>query len=1432
MKYQINRTCPRWTLFSACFVSSCIAINSSALAANFVWNAGSGSWPNAANWLPFGVPGFNDNVFIGAPAPGLQPGVVSGSGTFHSMNLSNGMVVDTAGGQIGSLGVAQVSGNGTGIIARLSLIGINEHDFSAHLQLISPGTWLELRDNAAVRLFSTPSEPSYSVGEIRGQGFIDVIGSEPFKNNGTIRPTANGGLTIRQSNGAGTLLPINLDGPLETGQIIFDVLNSLLVVEGSGLSDSFSGFISMAPGAHLQMSLTDPWELGLGSQLNVTGNGQFPIASRITGAPLIVNGNVQVGSAGSFLRLQSPTTFQPFANISIHADNRLRSEASTIIQAGAVFALGSSADLEFVGVTTVQGGVFNTPSESLSDGFVRFDGQTTWNGTVTVNGAAMQNGIATVSGPTTINADRFDMDGLAATTWNINQNLMMNVGALSVVQPNHFEGTFNLGNTLGARLTMNLNDPAASWHLDGTMNIAGNPALFVTRLDGSRMVVEGNLNVLNGRARVNNDIVFSASGAGGPAEISINPGNAVLRTHGNLQVEKGVLFSGNGSLSTADNGYLLLEDEVIMSGVGVINGGLFEVEHASPGIASVGHFTGLESGIWQLEIGGYLAGAHHDIVQVNGLSNLDGKLSVDLIDLGIGFDPQIGDSFTILSSLQAVSGQFSDNHPISYAAGHSYQWEVLYHPHDVKLRLVEISELVPEPGTVFLMICGLVCMVSQGWRRTTGLGELPRKHSGKWVVCIAGGITEVILLAPASQAATFDWNSQFGQWSDASKWTPNGVPGVADLARIGSLPIAEDADAELDVNAAVRVLQIENGMRLRTNGRAMIATDETLIFGSSSRTSELEVENSTFTTDLLTNQGRLRLSQGNLNVNDLLINSVDSLLFGGGTINLYGAAGSALRNDGRISTNGSPFITVNQLGDALMDLDGVFGEGHLDISTGILPGETVTFNGTQLSDSFSGTIELMAGSTLNMNFQQGWTSDPSSVVKLLGNKLTTSPATLAGGDWTLAGELNVVSEQLFNLGAGQAFIEADTVIANTATVFVESDNSLLFDNVTIEGGFFEVQEDADLTFGGATLVRGGQFQTHSLQSFDGAVRFDGTTIWDGDVGVEGIAIQNGNAQVAGLTHIDAGVFDMDGGGGNVWNFNHVATITAQSIDSTINNTYDGTINVNGLLGRLIVELTGAFDKWTMNGELNLTNLLPGVAVRIDGATMRSTGVIHSDGRVRVAAPVEFAANGEVHFSDPDAELWMEAQTLVEAGALFIGSGTLRNRSTGELTLANGATLDDVGVVNDGLLLVGNSPGIASVDRFENTADGTWLVEIGGHLGGIEHDVLQVTAGDALLGGLLDVELIDTGSGLFLPLVGDEFTVLTAVGDVIGMFVEDPVSYAAGHSFHWEVLYHPHDVTLRLAEIGDLVPEPNSALLMVCGIGCMVHRKRRCSTRLG
>jgi len=656
------------------------------------------------------------------------------------------------------------------------------------------------------------------------------------------------------------------------------------------------------------------------------------------------------------------------------------------------------------------------------------------------------------------------------------------------------------------------------------------------------------------------------------------------------------------------------------------------------------------------------------------------------------------------------------------------------------------------------------------------------------------------------------------------RWQPFGVPNPADIALIGNAGVAETV-VTLDQNDTVSGLVITNQMRLNTDGNTLFVNGTTSLDGGAgffTNDSRLNILGGSIVTtqDLnLSDGGSVFLADGRYDITGTATIGAESEIFGvnGSTIRLFAASGPSLVNNGDLRGHFDGGLVIDQVSTGRIDLDGTSGNGVVladrsDLSG--IPHSTLTINGDELHDEFNGFMRLAQGGVINMNLSNGWTMGPGSNLIFSGEKLTQ----LNGGEVTLASEVTSTSGQ----------INADAILADTATVEVFGDGKLEFSGETrVDGGAFTISEDAALIFSNNTTVRGGTFTTFSQSSVDGFVNFDGPTEWDGIVTINGIARQNGDADVDGPTTIHAGILDMDGGGSTSWNVGSGLVINAAGVDSTISNSFDGTIDVGGgFASKLTINLVDPTGHWTMAGEMNLSGLavVPFPISRVAGSHMRVTGELNVSHAVGVSAPTTFASSSQTTFADADTLLILSGASTVRPDATFVGEGTLVNTSTEGMTLEDGASLDEVGLGNAGLLEVADSSGVAAVDRFENTEDGTLLVEIGGHIAGDEHDLLLVTDGETLLDGLIGVDLIDVGSGLFLPEIGDEFTVLTSLGAVSGGFTNDPVSFAAGQSFHWEVLHHSNDVTLRLVDIG-IVPEPTTwALLAIAVLGSNVRRK--------
>ena len=554
-----------------------------------------------------------------------------------------------------------------------------------------------MRDNAPVRIF----DDSESSGVISGRGNVLIASPIPFSNDGMINPGANGGVVLTQ--GSGSLLPIDLDGAAGNGQLLLNTPFSVLEVNASSLSDSFSGTVNMGSGSLLNMNLTDGWTADASSTFNIA-SAIVGAAAQIDGGHFTFGGHLNIGGTEGHLRILSDATLTPTADVFIGADDVLEFDGTTILDGGTYQFASGLGVVRFDGPTTVHNGTFQMNGNTHLHGRVEFNGATVWNGNLTVNGFGRQNGNATVSGPTVISGAVFDLNG-NNTTWQVNNSLVVNVDRVGSNVDNNFNGTMNITGGVLGRVTINLTHPNDPWVLYGEMNLAGSGALPVTRVAGNRMAVFGDLNVTSGIAQITADVSILDQ-----ATVDI-AANSTLRMRGHTTVGAATFFHGAGTLQNGLGGSLLLDTGVSLANVGVTNNGVLRIGEIGAGVASVDRFLSTATAAWSVDVGGYVAGSEHDLLQVTGGSAmLDGLLAVTLIDpsggAGAIFLPSIGDEFTILRARGGVAGAFL-NDPVSQVGGLTYDWSVIYNPNTVVLRL---DAIVPEPSTLALCIVAALGM--------------------------------------------------------------------------------------------------------------------------------------------------------------------------------------------------------------------------------------------------------------------------------------------------------------------------------------------------------------------------------------------------------------------------------------------------------------------------------------------------------------------------------------------------------------------------------------------------------------------------------------------------------------------------------------------------------------------------------------------------
>ncbi len=179
--------------------------------------------------------------------------------------------------------------------------------------------------------------------------------------------------------------------------------------------------------------------------------------------------------------------------------------------------------------------------------------------------------------------------------------------------------------------------------------------------------------------------------------------------------------------------------------------------------------------------------------------------------------------------------------------------------------------------------------------------------------------------------------------------------------------------------------------------------------------------------------------------------------------------------------------------------------------------------------------------------------------------------------------------------------------------------------------------------------------------------------------------------------------------------------------------------------------------------------------------------------------------GGIHL-EPGGKITASEMILNAAGTFNMTGGRL---TLDKLDLSNGGTANfaagevDVDVVDGDVdfgnvtLLPGNSPGIMDITGSASLSDETtFLMEIGG-TGSSDFDKLFVYD-EVNLDGTLQIELIDLGSGTYVPSLGDRFTFVVSDLMVNGTF-DEIISDPLPAGLAWDLHSEPEELQLRVVQ---------------------------------
>ncbi len=580
-------------------------------------------------------------------------------------------------------------------------------------------------------------------------------------------------------------------------------------------------------------------------------------------------------------------------------------------------------------------------------------------------------------------------------------------------------------------------------------------------------------------------------------------------------------------------------------------------------------------------------------------------------------------------------------------------------------------------------------------------------------------------------AATFDFTATSGAWENSANWSPVGLPGSGDFARI-----SDNDGAILTSARTVATVQVSNVGSLEISGGGSLSASYVLVFGSILNNRSLFLSGGSLSVQgspgILAVPGRmdatagssvdarrmeltgsdvdLRISDSQLTVDDLFVDALTAP-------NL--PAGKMQFTDSTVTTRQSEFIYgVVNLTRSTWNSNGtmVLGNAPLTLSSD----STMNLSALSLRPMSTVSVNVNSGSRLRI--------DALSTGPLVGGSFTLTDGTLAnGGNIVNVLPVTVAGASTIDSGLG-VFTQLGSLSGTTLTKTGEGSlnlgataNSLT--TVRIAEGVLQVGSGAVLTPG--TMILGSEGGRHGIfrLSAGGTLRMQG---------LDTLALGDGTGEL----NLNGGFLDITGA------FRTSVPITLSGV--SLIDTRDTTATLNGVL-------SGA-------GELQKTG---------DGTLFLTANNTHTGGTTMYAGTIEFGAGGlgtgrvrplggtlrwaagntedisnRLEISSAGGTLDLQANDVTFASAIATsgpltkaGSGTLQltaNASVAALRIAGGSVhVGSGGALTTGELILGSQTG----------ASGNFRLGSGGALNVGGSDGIRLGPGGGsfqLAGGLLKV----------------------------------------------------------------------------------------------
>lgn len=1322
-------------------------------AATRTWIGGNADWDtNPLNWNPNDEPDSDDSAVFNTPNTVDLANATEG---VLALDLSGGIVLDLNGNNLTvDTGETRLIDNGTVLrVPGGSTLNTDDIIVGADSVLSMSGgeiTMVESGGEALLNMTTTSSVIGY--GAIRNTDAIGPAAEKVFSCSGVLRATTfdalgtdSGTLTITVNDPEGR---IDLDN---MGSEVFVGRNDTLDINGEGHgSDPFSSSLTLYDGATFDMS--KEWSMDTGT-IDANTNG------------------VIVGTSGA------PATIA----------------GAAFTQTGGTITLADEYDiLRFTANYWAQGGTVE------NHGLVIFAADSVISNDIDFQMIGGDASLTVDPGAEVIVNDQdfnADGNGLLTNVITIQSNGILDLN-LSATADTGLSGKINLnGGELDVDVIL-----ATEWALDGVGNLSVGADTGNSFINGDRVVISNPVTV-----NENATLIFNAPATWDPGSSASIAGGSLLRLDAtNQTVFNGGTFTGDGTLRTLRHS-LVQANTTVSTGTFEWGSGGF-VQTIQEGAvmtvnsASINGDNVMDS---MVNIDGNGGG-----LTVNGPSEWTMAASCSTNTVGSGTATIGGSSRFNLESALNVLGDTDISAPVLFGSGST--------------TTIDSGFLLDVTGSPARYDGGTI----------TGQGEFSPSLSntvegdftievdtfdfegGNWIVdpevTLTVDVDDYDDFSPNNFERTITLNSgSVGLMSADPAFVMDGVLNMNNTTGAQAswggqaMEIGNDGttrDAQLNV-AGSGISRFFNSVDFNGDAEVDVAAGAALVFNVATDFDTDTGDDGTCDARF-TGDGTM-VFNSTVNINEALV--VD---MGGGRLDL----------DGEASDVGANWI-------------------HVD-APAVLNLSQFTFGQTKVLNDRLEVNRIDTGKTgsltINLPGDAEWTLNPGGILSLLN---TNAAATLlAGSDANIEGGLMVI---------GDVRCEARIDISGTVNVGTSGQpfrlsGGNLFDLNTIEGGVIDgpgllgaddlaglkgygtIQTDIDFDNISELIANGGLLDVNGEILDIGTLRSDGTAAvldlanpFDTGLSENGIALLNGGQIQGALITLNS--FDLRGNGtvrNRVINNDEIraggGTLTLENTENDLDGLSE-TGKLHADTGDLILNDNATFPfNGTVRADSGHEVFADGFELSMEassslvffGGTFRGTASTNFKGSIQVnpgTASIKLpgtAALADTCTADIAGTLVLDTgAATIAAGATFTGGGTLRTGAGCTLTLQDGAEVD-VLLENNGVLILGASPGQVDMGDFQQNTSGTLRIDIEG-TGLDAYDRITLT-GTCSLAGTLEVAL----GGGFSPVLGDTFSIITAPGGVINTFdTEDFLAADPGIGLDWEVKYNPTNLQLEVVEAG-------------------------------